>query len=139
MGRSVKYEEVYLKRSETMVEAHANLETYLLFYNDRRPHSAHGRQTPSEVYPRTTRPSRRLTAAIRTGRKPALPPLLPSIIFYAWSEKPETITINPPDLSTRRGPPQYQRNNYRTDNKIGGIHRGGNSRGLTHHASGPPK
>ncbi|MCC5023111.1 MAG: integrase core domain-containing protein [Candidatus Synoicihabitans palmerolidicus] len=51
LWRSVKYEEVYLKRYETMVEAHANLETYLLFYNDdRRPHSAHGRQTPSEVY-----------------------------------------------------------------------------------------
>ncbi|MCC5023404.1 MAG: IS3 family transposase [Candidatus Synoicihabitans palmerolidicus] len=50
LWRSVKYEEVYLKRYETMVEAHANLETYLLFYHDRRPHSAHGRQTPSEVY-----------------------------------------------------------------------------------------
>ncbi|MCC5023766.1 MAG: integrase core domain-containing protein [Candidatus Synoicihabitans palmerolidicus] len=51
LWRSVKYEEVYLKRYETMVETHANLETYLLFYNDdRRPHSAHGRQTPSEVY-----------------------------------------------------------------------------------------
>ncbi|MCC5025309.1 MAG: DDE-type integrase/transposase/recombinase [Candidatus Synoicihabitans palmerolidicus] len=35
LWRRVKYEEVYLKRSETMVEAHANLETYLLFYNDR--------------------------------------------------------------------------------------------------------
>ncbi|MCC5023142.1 MAG: hypothetical protein J6386_10290 [Candidatus Synoicihabitans palmerolidicus] len=35
LWRSVKYEEVYLKRYETMVEAHANLETYLLFYNDR--------------------------------------------------------------------------------------------------------
>ncbi|MCC5021341.1 MAG: hypothetical protein J6386_00330 [Candidatus Synoicihabitans palmerolidicus] len=35
LWRSVKYEEVYLKRAETMVEAHANLETYLLFYNDR--------------------------------------------------------------------------------------------------------
>jgi putative transposase len=53
LWRSVKYEEVYLKRYETMIEAHANLEVYFSFYNERRPHSAHGRQTPSEVYHRS--------------------------------------------------------------------------------------
>ena len=50
LWRSVKYEEVYLRRYETLVEAHAHLDAYFRFYNDRRPHSAHGRQTPAEVY-----------------------------------------------------------------------------------------
>ena len=50
LWRSVKYEEVYLRRYETMIDAHAHLETYFQFYNHRRPHSAHGRQTPDEVY-----------------------------------------------------------------------------------------
>ncbi|MCC5021599.1 MAG: TonB-dependent receptor [Candidatus Synoicihabitans palmerolidicus] len=45
-----------------------------------------------------------------SGEEAALPPLLPSIIFYSWSEKPETITINPPDLSNRRGPPHFTEN-----------------------------
>jgi len=50
LWRSVKYEEVYLKRYETMVEARANLATYFRFYNEHRPHSSHQGQTPSEVY-----------------------------------------------------------------------------------------
>jgi putative transposase len=50
LWRSVKYEEVYLRRYETMVDAHAHLAAYFRFYNERRPHSAHGRQTPAEVY-----------------------------------------------------------------------------------------
>lgn len=50
LWRSVKYEEVYLRRYETMIDAHASLDAYFRFYNERRPHSAHGRQTPAEVY-----------------------------------------------------------------------------------------
>lgn len=50
LWRSVKYEEVYLRRYETMVDAHAHLDAYFRFYNERRPHSAHGRQTPAEAY-----------------------------------------------------------------------------------------
>lgn len=37
-------------RYETMVDAHAHLDAYFRFYNERRPPSAHGRQTPAEVY-----------------------------------------------------------------------------------------
>ena len=37
-------------RYETMIDAHAHLDAYFRFYNERRPHSAHGRQTPAEVY-----------------------------------------------------------------------------------------
>jgi hypothetical protein len=33
-----------------VVEANQQVGGYLLLYNDRRPHSAHGRQTPSGVY-----------------------------------------------------------------------------------------
>lgn len=50
LWRSLKHEEVYLKRYESMVDAHAQIGAYLDFYNDRRPHSAHGHATPSEVY-----------------------------------------------------------------------------------------
>jgi putative transposase len=50
LWRSVKYEEVYLRRYETMIDVHASLDAYFRFYNERRPHSAHGRQTPAEVY-----------------------------------------------------------------------------------------
>ena len=53
LWRTVKYEEVYLRRYETMVEAHHRLDTYFRFYNEQRPHSSHGRQTPSEVYHQT--------------------------------------------------------------------------------------
>ena len=50
LWRSLKYEEVYLKRYEDVVEANRQIGDYLRFFNQRRPHSAHGRQTPSEVY-----------------------------------------------------------------------------------------
>jgi putative transposase len=50
LWRTLKYEEVYLKRYEDVVEANRHLGTYLRFYNQRRPHSAHGRRTPAEVY-----------------------------------------------------------------------------------------
>jgi len=50
LWRSLKYEEVYLKRYEDVLEANRQIGDYLRFYNERRPHSAHGRQTPSEVY-----------------------------------------------------------------------------------------
>ena len=54
LWRSLKYEEVYLKRYESVPEAYTQLSAYLAFYNDRRPHSAHGHATPAEVYHQTT-------------------------------------------------------------------------------------
>jgi putative transposase len=50
LWRTVKYEEVYLKSYCSMVDAHAQLETYFCFYNERRPHSAHAGGTPGEAY-----------------------------------------------------------------------------------------
>lgn len=50
LWRSVKYEEVYLKAYVSLVDAHAQLDTYFRFYNERRPHSSHDGATPSEIY-----------------------------------------------------------------------------------------
>lgn len=50
LWRSLKHEEVYLKRYESVVDAHAQIESYLRFYNERRPHSAHEGHPPSHIY-----------------------------------------------------------------------------------------
>lgn len=53
LWRTVKYDEVYLKCYLSQVEAHTNLDRFLRFYNERRPHSAFGDaepKTPMEVY-----------------------------------------------------------------------------------------
>jgi len=50
LWRSVKYEEVYLKAYVSLVDAHAQLDTYFRFYNERRPHSSLGDATPGETY-----------------------------------------------------------------------------------------
>ena len=50
LWRSVKYEEVYLKRYENPLEAHHSLTSYFTFYNHVRPHQSLNYQTPAEVY-----------------------------------------------------------------------------------------
>lgn len=50
LWRSVKYEEVYLKSYNSLIDAHAQLATYFEFYNERRPHKAHNGQPPAPVY-----------------------------------------------------------------------------------------
>ena len=50
LWRSVKYEEVYLRAYDTVVEARASIGRYLSFYNTRRPHSSLDRQTPDRAY-----------------------------------------------------------------------------------------
>ena len=50
LWRSVKYEEVYLKAYRSLVDAHAQLETYFHFYNEHRPHSVHEGASPAQVY-----------------------------------------------------------------------------------------
>ena len=56
LWRSVKYEEIYLKSYRSLVDAHAQLDTYFRFYNERRPHSSLGDATPMETY-RATLPT----------------------------------------------------------------------------------
>jgi len=48
--RSVKYECVYLRAFETGSEAREGIGRWIRFYNERRPHSTHGIQTPDEAY-----------------------------------------------------------------------------------------
>ena len=49
-GRSVKYEEVYLKAYGSLTEARMELIKYFEFYNGHRRHMSLGRKTPDAVY-----------------------------------------------------------------------------------------
>ena len=50
LWRTVKYEELYLKRYETVPLLQAGLEVYFPFYNEQRRHQALGYRTPGAVY-----------------------------------------------------------------------------------------
>lgn len=50
LGRSVKYEDVYLKAYETITDARDGIGTYLNFYNSDRRHQSLNRKTPDQVY-----------------------------------------------------------------------------------------
>lgn len=50
LWRTVKYEEVYLKRYESIRELKAGLTDYFRHYNERRIHQALDYQTPQQVY-----------------------------------------------------------------------------------------
>ena len=50
LWRTIKYEEVYFHDYFSPKEARQRLATYLLFYNQRRPHQSLGYLTPSELY-----------------------------------------------------------------------------------------
>ena len=50
LWRTVKYEEVYLRAYEDLVDARGHLRRYLAFYNDERPHQTHGGRPPSAAY-----------------------------------------------------------------------------------------
>ena len=50
LWKSVKYEEVYLHAYDSVAEARQGLQRYFSFYNQRRPHSSLGGQTPDMVY-----------------------------------------------------------------------------------------
>lgn len=50
LWRSVKYEEVYLKKHENMQDLLMGLTHYFMFYNNERKHQSLGYQTPESVY-----------------------------------------------------------------------------------------
>jgi putative transposase len=50
LWRSVKYEEVYIKEYESVMELELGLSSYFRFYNEERPHQSLGYQTPAEVH-----------------------------------------------------------------------------------------
>jgi putative transposase len=50
LWRSLKHEDVYLKGYVDGRELHEGLSDWIAFYNDRRPHQAHGYRTPMAVW-----------------------------------------------------------------------------------------
>ncbi len=50
LWRSLKYEEVYLNPYDSVSEAREGIGQYLNFFNNERPHSALGYQTPASFY-----------------------------------------------------------------------------------------
>ena len=50
LWRTVKYENVYLASYANFIEANTGLKIYFHFYNNLRPHSSLGNQTPAQVY-----------------------------------------------------------------------------------------
>jgi putative transposase len=50
LWRSLKYEEVYLKDYESVMEAHTGIERYFRFYNHERLHQSLGYQTPAAIH-----------------------------------------------------------------------------------------
>jgi putative transposase len=50
LWRSVKYEEVYLKKHENMQDLMMGLTHYFMFYNNERKHQSLGYKTPESVY-----------------------------------------------------------------------------------------
>lgn len=50
LWRTVKYEEVYLKAYESVSHAKESIARHLDWYNESRPHSSLGKQTPNEAY-----------------------------------------------------------------------------------------
>jgi putative transposase len=56
LWRSLKYEEVYLHPYDSLVEARDGIGGYFRFFNDERPHSSLGHQTPASFYDSTLIP-----------------------------------------------------------------------------------
>lgn len=50
LWRTIKYENIYIKGYQSMTEASEGIAEYIKFYNAERMHSAHGYQTPDQVY-----------------------------------------------------------------------------------------
>lgn len=50
LWRSLKYECVYLHAWETGTQAKTGIGAWITFYNQQRPHAAHGGQPPAVIY-----------------------------------------------------------------------------------------
>ena len=50
LWKSIKYEEIYLHAYNSVSEARTGIGNYLSFYNQRRPHTEHGGDTPDNMY-----------------------------------------------------------------------------------------
>ena len=75
LWRTVKYENLYLREYETMVEATMGLRNYFEFYNQERLHQSLDYQTPAEVYQARSRRAVGIAAvAWRAARQPRREP-----------------------------------------------------------------
>lgn len=54
LWRTVKYEDIYLKKYDSLPSLLLGLTEYFMFYNDARPHQSLGYETPSTVYKKAT-------------------------------------------------------------------------------------
>ncbi len=54
LWRTVKYEEIYLKKYDSLPDLLIGLTSYFQFYNQERPHQALSYETPSQVYQTAT-------------------------------------------------------------------------------------
>jgi putative transposase len=52
LGRSLKYEEVFIKAYGSVAEARRGIGVWFAFYNNERPHQALDYRTPSQVFER---------------------------------------------------------------------------------------
>ena len=99
LWRTVKYDEIYLKDYVSLIDAHAQLDTFFRFYNDLRPHRAHNGATPAEVYnapaPQCPQCLIPRSNSIKGGEGLRPSPRTPPSIF---------ILIFADPLSNRRGP-----------------------------------
>lgn len=86
LWRSLKYECIYLHAFEGGAEARAGIGKWINFYNQDRPHTAHGGQTPQEYY---YRPLSRSGPGLR-------PPLLatePIAEIINMEHRPESMSV----------------------------------------------
>jgi putative transposase len=56
--RTIKYEEVYLRAYDGVVEARQSIGRYIAFYNARRPHAALDGRTADQAYSHRCRSAR---------------------------------------------------------------------------------
>jgi putative transposase len=70
LWRTVKYEHVYVWRSETVAELQSGLRGYLKYYNEERRHQSLNDRTPAEVYAERAKTSRgRQVSKSHEGKK----------------------------------------------------------------------
>jgi len=50
LWKTIKYEEIYLHAYDTVSDARAGIGKHFMFYNQRRPHTQHGGETPNAMY-----------------------------------------------------------------------------------------
>lgn len=71
LWRTVKYEEIYLKKYDNMPDLLMGLTDYFVFYNDARPHQSLGYETPSTVYKNATGGGAKIVDKFGESNKPS--------------------------------------------------------------------